>query len=142
MSFRRIALALAVASLAGGVAPSIASADVDPVGCTQTLGYDNTIPTWDAYFAAHPDPKWVARPGTSLHRLGTELDDQHRRRVVPGARQPDLVVGLAVAAGGAHVALLAAAAFATWRITPAPVRGALVARVLFNGIVDTIEVKD
>ena len=45
MSFRRIAVALAVASLAGGVAPSIASADVDPVGCTQTLGYDNTIPT-------------------------------------------------------------------------------------------------
>ena len=25
-------------------------------------------------FAAHPDPKWVARPGTSLHRLATELD--------------------------------------------------------------------
>ena len=25
-------------------------------------------------FAANPDPKWVARPGTSLHRLGTELD--------------------------------------------------------------------
>ena len=25
-------------------------------------------------FAQHPDPKWVARPGTSLHRLGTELD--------------------------------------------------------------------
>src|SRR3954454_6753106 len=25
-------------------------------------------------FAAHPDPKWVAKPGTSLHRLGTELD--------------------------------------------------------------------
>jgi len=25
-------------------------------------------------FAAHPDPKWVARPGESLHRLGTELD--------------------------------------------------------------------
>ncbi|MCW3048581.1 MAG: peptidase and DD-carboxypeptidase VanY/endolysin [Solirubrobacterales bacterium] len=25
-------------------------------------------------FAAHADPKWVARPGTSLHRLGTELD--------------------------------------------------------------------
>jgi len=25
-------------------------------------------------FAAHPDPKWVARPGHSLHRLGTELD--------------------------------------------------------------------
>jgi hypothetical protein len=27
-----------------------------------------------ALFAQHPDPKWVARPGTSLHRLGTELD--------------------------------------------------------------------
>ncbi|MCW3001297.1 MAG: peptidase and DD-carboxypeptidase VanY/endolysin [Conexibacter sp.] len=27
-----------------------------------------------ALFAAHPDPKWVARPGSSLHRLGTELD--------------------------------------------------------------------
>jgi transglycosylase-like protein with SLT domain/D-alanyl-D-alanine carboxypeptidase-like protein/putative Flp pilus-assembly TadE/G-like protein len=25
-------------------------------------------------FAAHPDPKWVAPPGQSLHRMGTELD--------------------------------------------------------------------
>ncbi len=25
-------------------------------------------------FAANPDPRWVARPGTSLHRCGTELD--------------------------------------------------------------------
>lgn len=25
-------------------------------------------------FAARPDPKWVAPPGTSLHRYGTELD--------------------------------------------------------------------
>jgi Transglycosylase SLT domain/D-alanyl-D-alanine carboxypeptidase len=25
-------------------------------------------------WAQHPDPKWVAPPGTSLHRLGTELD--------------------------------------------------------------------
>ncbi len=25
-------------------------------------------------FAQNPDPKWVARPGTSLHRYGTELD--------------------------------------------------------------------
>jgi len=25
-------------------------------------------------WAANPDPKWVAPPGTSLHRLGTELD--------------------------------------------------------------------
>jgi soluble lytic murein transglycosylase-like protein len=27
-----------------------------------------------ALFAAHPDPKWVAPAGRSLHRLGTELD--------------------------------------------------------------------
>jgi hypothetical protein len=25
-------------------------------------------------FAAHPDPRWVAPPGRSLHRCGTELD--------------------------------------------------------------------
>jgi hypothetical protein len=38
MSFRRIALALAVASLAGVVAPSVSQADVDPACCTSTLG--------------------------------------------------------------------------------------------------------
>jgi len=27
-----------------------------------------------ALFAQHPDPRWVAPPGKSLHRLGTELD--------------------------------------------------------------------
>ena len=27
-----------------------------------------------ALFARRPNPTWVARPGTSLHRLGTELD--------------------------------------------------------------------
>lgn len=27
-----------------------------------------------ALFAAHPDPQWVAPPGRSLHRCGTELD--------------------------------------------------------------------
>lgn len=27
-----------------------------------------------ALFAKHPDPRWVAPPGKSLHRLGTELD--------------------------------------------------------------------
>jgi hypothetical protein len=27
-----------------------------------------------ALFAQHPDPRWVAPPGTSLHRLATELD--------------------------------------------------------------------
>src|SRR3954465_16013756 len=27
-----------------------------------------------ALFARHPDPRWVAPPGKSLHRLATELD--------------------------------------------------------------------
>jgi hypothetical protein len=27
-----------------------------------------------ALFAAHPDPRWVAPPGRSLHRCATELD--------------------------------------------------------------------
>ena len=63
MSFRRIALALAVASLAGGVVPSVSQAQVDPAGCTQTLSYDNTIPTWDQFFAGNPDPDAVVPLG-------------------------------------------------------------------------------
>ena len=31
-------------------------------------------PSRRSLFARHPDPKWVAPPGQSLHRLGTELD--------------------------------------------------------------------
>ena len=30
-------------------------------------------------FAAHPDPKWVAPPGESLHRYATELSDSSAR---------------------------------------------------------------
>lgn len=40
---------------------------------TVTSGYRSNAEQ-TRLFAAHPDPKWVARPGTSLHRLGTELD--------------------------------------------------------------------
>ena len=41
-------------------------------------------------FARHPDPRWVAPPGRSLHRLGTELDlgppaRTMARRATPGA---------------------------------------------------------
>src|SRR3954452_23664229 len=62
MSFRRIDLALAVASLAGRVAPTVSQAQSLPE-CSQTLTYDPTIPTWDAYFAAHPDPDAVVPLG-------------------------------------------------------------------------------
>ena len=41
--------------------------------CIVTSGF-RTNAEQAALFAAHPDPRWVAPPGTSLHRLGTELD--------------------------------------------------------------------
>jgi D-alanyl-D-alanine carboxypeptidase-like protein/putative Flp pilus-assembly TadE/G-like protein len=50
-----------------------AAARHDGVYLTITSGYRSDAEQ-ARLFAAHPDPKWVARPGTSLHRLGTELD--------------------------------------------------------------------
>jgi LAS superfamily LD-carboxypeptidase LdcB len=38
-----------------------------------TSGY-RSDPEQARLFAAHPDPKWVAPPGESLHRYATELD--------------------------------------------------------------------
>jgi soluble lytic murein transglycosylase-like protein len=52
---------MAAAARAGGVSLIIASAF-------------RTNAEQAALFAAHPDPKWVAPAGQSLHRLGTELD--------------------------------------------------------------------
>ncbi len=43
------------------------------IGLTVTSGYRSNSEQAQL-FAAHPDPKWVAPPGQSLHRLGTELD--------------------------------------------------------------------
>ena len=43
------------------------------IGLTVTSGYRSNAEQAQL-FAAHPDPKWVAPPGQSLHRLGTELD--------------------------------------------------------------------
>ena len=39
----------AVAALVS--APAAAHAQVDPAGCTATLGYDANVPTWDTYFS-------------------------------------------------------------------------------------------
>ena len=45
----------------------------DGVALTITSGYRSDAEQ-ARLFAARPDPKWVAPPGKSLHRLGTELD--------------------------------------------------------------------
>jgi len=50
-----------------------AAARADGVVLTITSGYRSDAEQ-ARLFAAHPDPKWVAPPGRSLHRLGTELD--------------------------------------------------------------------
>jgi hypothetical protein len=50
-----------------------AAASADGVSLTVTSGFRSDAEQ-ARLFAAHPDPKWVAPPGKSLHRLGTELD--------------------------------------------------------------------
>src|SRR3954447_8922802 len=45
----------------------------DGVTLTITSGYRSDAEQ-AVLWAKRPDPKWVARPGTSLHRNGTELD--------------------------------------------------------------------
>jgi len=50
-----------------------ASARRDGVTLSVTSGFRSDAEQ-AKLFAARPDPKWVAPPGTSLHRYGTELD--------------------------------------------------------------------
>jgi soluble lytic murein transglycosylase-like protein len=50
-----------------------AAARADGVTLSITSGYRSDAEQ-AVLWARHPDPKWVARPGTSLHRYGTELD--------------------------------------------------------------------
>ncbi len=50
-----------------------AAAARDGVGLIVVSGF-RTNAEQAVLFARHPDPKWVAPPGQSLHRLGTELD--------------------------------------------------------------------
>jgi hypothetical protein len=49
------------------------AARADGIGLIINSGYRSDAEQ-AKLFAAHPDPKWVAPPGRSLHRLGTELD--------------------------------------------------------------------
>jgi hypothetical protein len=50
-----------------------AAARTDGISLSITSGYRSDAEQ-AALWARHPDPKWVARPGTSLHRYATELD--------------------------------------------------------------------
>src|SRR5262249_42887340 len=50
-----------------------AAARADGVSLTITSAYRSDAEQAEL-FARHPDPHWVARPGTSLHRYATELD--------------------------------------------------------------------
>ena len=50
-----------------------AAARADGVTLTVTSGFRSDAEQ-ARLFAAHPDPRWVAPPGKSLHRLATELD--------------------------------------------------------------------
>ena len=50
-----------------------AAARADGVSLIVVSGF-RTNAEQAALYAANPDPTWVAPPGTSLHRLGTELD--------------------------------------------------------------------
>lgn len=50
-----------------------AAARRDGVALVVVSGYRSNAEQ-SALFARHPDPKWVAPPGRSLHRLATELD--------------------------------------------------------------------
>jgi hypothetical protein len=49
------------------------AAAADGVGLMVSSGF-RTYAEQARLFAARPDPRWVAPPGRSLHRLGTELD--------------------------------------------------------------------
>ena len=50
-----------------------AAARASGISLTIVSGYRSDAEQAKLY-AQHPDPKWVAPPGQSLHRLGTELD--------------------------------------------------------------------
>ena len=50
-----------------------AAASRDGIALVVVSGYRSSAEQ-AVLFARHPDPKWVAPPGKSLHRLGTELD--------------------------------------------------------------------
>ncbi len=79
---RRLPLLLLAAMLAlAALAPAGRAAD-DPAGCTDGVRYDPTVPTWDAYFAAHPEygaivPFASGAPGRSTGKNTTANLDRY-----------------------------------------------------------------
>jgi Transglycosylase SLT domain/D-alanyl-D-alanine carboxypeptidase len=64
-----------------GMRPDVAAAFDRMAAAASTAGIDLIVNSGfrsdaeqAALFAANPDPRWVAPPGSSLHRCGTELD--------------------------------------------------------------------
>jgi hypothetical protein len=67
----RTALAVAVAAVAASAAPAArAETDPDPATCTQAIGYNANVPSWDTWFAAHPDPSAVLPFAAGAARSG------------------------------------------------------------------------
>ena len=63
MSLRKSLTAAAIALAAVATAPAAAQAQATLPPCTQTLGYDSAIPTWDQYWAGKNDPDAVVPLG-------------------------------------------------------------------------------
>ena len=78
---RRAAFAVALAALAGAAAPAVSQAQTAPLPpCTQTIGYDASIPTWEQFWAANPDPDAVVPLGwgsDGLRRRGHAQRQRH-----------------------------------------------------------------
>jgi Zinc carboxypeptidase len=60
---RRTAIVLAAALLGAAAAAPANAQTAPPSACTQTLGYNPDVPTWEQFFAAHPDPDAVVPLG-------------------------------------------------------------------------------
>ena len=79
-----------------------AAARADGIDLIVTSGYRSDAEQAELY-ARHPDPKWVAPPGKSLHRFGTELDLGPPARLrLAGAQRPAVPLHPAVLMGTWH----------------------------------------
>ena len=68
----RAVVGLGLAAVAAVSAPAAAHAQVDPLGCTATLGYNANVPSWDTYFSnpANANPNAVVPFGAGSATSG------------------------------------------------------------------------